>query len=160
MNKNKVLCGEYALLKSLESRDALMYIDEQIKAHCGQANGLVEAFTRHPAHRDTIECFIDHDIKQIALLRKMQTVLTNNNNQLKTTKTMEQDKTKDSIYYNDDLLNMQSEIADAYSALHYSLEGCLEPKQKEIVEHCLLMFNSMINDLRDTKRLVFSLGEL
>ena len=73
---------------------------------------------------------------------------------------MEQDKTKDSIYYNDDLLNMQSEIADAFSALHYSLEGCLEPKQKEIVEHCLLMFNSMINDLRDTKRLVFSLGEL
>ena len=160
MDKNKVLCGEFALLKSLERRDALRYVESQIKAHHGQAQALIDAFAKHPGHRDTIECFIDHDIKQIALLRKMKAVLTNNNNLLKTTKTMEQDKTKDSIYYNDDLLNMQSEIADAFSALHYSLEGCLEPKQKEIVEHCLLMFNSMINDLRDTKRLVFSLGEL
>ena len=157
MDKNEVLCGEYALLKSLESRDALLYIDEQIKAHRGQANGLLDAYTRHPAHRDTIECFIDHDIKQIALLRKMKAVLTNNNNLLKTTKTMEQDKTKDSIYYNDDLLNMQSEIADAFSALHYSLEGCLEPKQKETIEHCLMMYNSMINELREKKSITFSL---
>ena len=87
----------------------------------------------------------------------MKAVLTNNNNLLKTTKTMEQDKTKDSIYYNDDLLNIQSEIADAFSALHYSLEGCLEPKQKETIEHCLMMYNSMINELREKKSITFSL---
>lgn len=151
------ICGEYALLTGLGPCDGLLYVNDQISAHSKSLKALVEVYKQHPVQRDLIEGFIDHQIQQIALLRKMKAVLTNNNNLLKTTKTMEQDKTKDSIYYNDDLLNIQSEIADAFSALHYSLEGCLEPKQKETIEHCLMMYNSMINELREKKSITFSL---
>ena len=49
--------GEYKLLTSLERRDALLYIDSQIDAQCGQAKRLIEAFTKHPGHRDVIESF-------------------------------------------------------------------------------------------------------
>lgn len=145
MDKNEVLCGEYALLKSLESRDALMYIDEQIKAHCSKANGLVEAFTRHPAHRDTIECFIDHDIKQIALLRKMKAVLTNNNNQLNS-ETMENEIFH---YQEEDYLNNKRDIADAFCALYFAYG--LSPKQRESISHCLSVLNDFLEAVHDGK---------
>jgi len=83
------MCSEYTLLKSLERRDALRYVESQIKAHHGQAQALIDAFAKHLGHRDVIESFIDYNIRLIATLRKMQTVLADNINQSKSIKTME-----------------------------------------------------------------------
>jgi len=153
MDKNEVLCGEYALLKSLESRDALVYIDEQIKAYCSEANGLLDAYTRHPAHRDVIEGFIDSTIQQIALLRKMQTVLANNNNQLNS-ETMESEIFH---YQEEDYLNNKRDIADAFCALYFAYG--LSPKQRESISHCLSVLNDFLEAVHDGKTIVYHKGE-
>ena len=153
MDKNEVLCGEYALLKSLERRDALRYVESQIKAHHGQAQALIDAFAKHPGHRDTIECFIDSTIQQIALLRKMQTVLANNNNQLNS-ETMESEIFH---YQEEDYLNNKRDIADAFCALYFAYG--LSPKQRESISHCLSVLNDFLEAVHDGKTIVYHKGE-
>lgn len=146
---NEQICGEYALLTGLSPCDGLLYVNDQISAHSKSLKALVEAYKQHPGQRDLIEGFIDSTIQQIALLRKMQTVLANNNNQLNS-ETMENEIFH---YQEEDFLNNKRDIADAFCALHFA-DG-LSPKQRESISHCLSVLNDFLDAVHDGKTIVY-----
>lgn len=129
--------GEYKLLTSLERRDALLYIESQIDAQCGQAKRLIEAFTKHPGHRDVIESFIDYNIKQLVTLSKIRNIFYYK----------QPIKNKDMKYYSETEYNAnKGEIADAFVILH--LCDRMSAEEKELFSHLL----SVLNDFIDTTR--------
>ncbi len=142
------------MLTGLSPCDGLLYVNGQISAHSKSLKALVEVYEQHPGQRDLIEGFIDHKTQQIALLRKMQTVLANNNNQLLNSKTMESE-----IYHyqEEDFLNNKRDIADAFCALHFA-DG-LSPNQRESISHCLSVLNDFLEAVHDGKTIVYHEGE-
>ena len=146
---NERICGEYALLTGLSPCDGLQYVNDQISAHSKSLKARVEVYKQHPGQRDLIEGFIDHKIQQIALLRKMQNVLVNNNNQLNS-ETMESEIFH---YQEEDYLNNKRDIADAFCALYFAYG--LSPKQRESISHCLSVLNDFLEAVHDGKTIAY-----
>ena len=71
--------GEYKLLTSLERRDALQYVEDQIDGQYRLAKRLIDAFANNPAQRDIIESLLDSSIKQLVALSKIRNIFIINN---------------------------------------------------------------------------------